>query len=126
MKKYFLLTLYLLSISSITHAENFVQGNVQEMLDKSKLERICIDFKLLKSALDLYRLDHYKYPTTEEGLKMLVQTDKVTKEPLDPWSTPYQYKNNSMDISLSSLGADKKTGGNGLYADITLDSCIAE
>jgi len=87
----------------------------------------------LQSALERFNIHLDRYPTTEEGLKALVETpagdeDKkwrgpyVTKLVSDPWGVPYEYKapgtRNQGRFDLWSKGADKADGGEGEAADI--------
>ena len=92
------------------------------------------DFSL---ALDSYQLDNGNYPSTEQGLKALIEkpTGKPEAEnwhgpyltrkkiPLDPWGNPYVYvcpgKHNPDSYDLMSYGKDGKEGGDGYNADIT-------
>ncbi len=91
------------------------------------------DVGALMAALKLYRLDNQRYPTTDQGLKALVE--KPTAEPVpknwktggyldklprDPWGNPYQYLQPGVhgDVDVFSLGADGQPGGTGNDADI--------
>ena len=91
------------------------------------------DVGTLVQAFKLYRLDIGRYPTTEQGIKALVE--KPTSEPVpqnwkaggyldsipkDPWGNPYQYANpgTRSEIDVFSYGADGKPGGTGNDADI--------
>ncbi|MDO9225128.1 MAG: type II secretion system major pseudopilin GspG [Pseudomonadota bacterium] len=91
------------------------------------------DISSLSQALKLYRLDNFRYPSTEQGLTALVT--RPTSEPLppnwkgggyldrlpkDPWGSPYQYLNPGVhgEIDVYSLGADRESGGEGDGADI--------
>ena len=91
------------------------------------------DVGTIVQALKLYRLDIGRYPTTDQGLKALVE--KPTAEPVpqnwkgggyldslpkDPWGNLYQYSNpgTNGEIDVYSFGADGKSGGTGLDADI--------
>jgi general secretion pathway protein G len=91
------------------------------------------DVGTLVQAIKLYRLDIGRYPTTEQGVKALVE--KPTTEPIpanwkaggyldsvpkDPWGNPYQYSNPGTrgEIDVYSFGADGKSGGTGTDADI--------
>jgi general secretion pathway protein G len=90
--------------------------------------------KMLKGALQTYRLDVGRYPTEEEGLMALVQKPADARAaakwqgpyldgelPLDPWSNAYQYANKpsgSNDFTLYSLGADGERGGSDLDQDV--------
>ena len=74
------------------------------------------------------------YPTTEQGLRALVNVPAdarrqdqyrpggyLRKLPLDPWGSDYQYRNEARAgrVEISSLGADGAPGGEGLDADIS-------
>jgi len=87
----------------------------------------------LDQALDMYRLDVGRYPSTEQGLEALwakpdddadAQRWKgpYLKKPVekDPWKNPYVYisPGEHGEYDLSSLGADGKEGGEGDNADI--------
>ena len=91
------------------------------------------DVGTIVQSLKLYRLDIGRYPTTEQGIKALVE--KPTSEPIpqnwkaggyldalskDPWGNPYQYSNpgTRSEIDVYSFGADGKQGGTGTDADI--------
>lgn len=99
-------------------------------LSKSERETARAQISLLESALDLYRLDMGKYPSTEQGLSALRinagnsedwDGPYLPKEiPLDPWGNPYQYKSPSEhgDYEIVSLGADGSQGGEDQNADI--------
>jgi general secretion pathway protein G len=81
--------------------------------------------ELLGTALDTFRLDVGRYPTTEEGLKALREKPSGVEEwqgpylpkeiPLDPWGRPYIYKSPGEhgDYDLISYGRDGVPGGEG-------------
>lgn len=81
-----------------------------------------------KTALQLYKLDNVRYPTTSEGLEALIRNasgknylNDVESIPKDPWGNPYQYTcpgQNGRDFDIVSLGADGAIGGEGENADI--------
>ena len=85
---------------------------------------------LLESAVDTYRLDIGRYPTTEQGLEALREKpdgiDKwdgpyLRKElPMDPWGNPYVYESPSEhgEYAIMSYGADGSPGGEGDDMDI--------
>ncbi len=85
---------------------------------------------LLESAVDTYRLDIGRYPTTAQGLEALRQRpdgiDKwdgpyLRKElPMDPWGNSYVYESPSEhgEYAIISYGADGKPGGEGIDMDI--------
>lgn len=81
------------------------------------------DILAIQSALDLYKLDNGRYPTTEQGLEALVH--KPTSEPIprdwksdgylqklpvDPWGAAYQYINDNDKVHLFSYGPKGKEG----------------
>lgn len=93
-----------------------------------KVARSQID--AFEKALESYRLDTGRLPTTEQGLEALMtQPSGVTKwrgpylkksVPPDPWGKPYQYKQPGEhgDFDIVSFGRDGKPGGQGDDADI--------
>ena len=101
-------------------------------VDSSKVQAAQTQVKMLRGALQAYRLDVGRYPSTEEGLAALVRSPpEVTaywsgpylddEVPPDPWRTPYQYHypaDNLQGFALFSLGADSATGGEGIDADV--------
>src|SRR4051812_23169791 len=92
------------------------------------------DIAAISQALQLYKLDNQRYPTTEQGLQALVQKPTsgpaangwkeggyLPKLPKDPWGNPYQYLNPSLhgsEFDVFSLGADGQPGGAGEDADV--------
>jgi general secretion pathway protein G len=94
-----------------------------------KLARAQID--ALEKALDQYRADTGRYPSTEQGLAALMAAPGNEPRwggpylkrslPLDPWARPYVYRQPGEhgEIDLSSLGRDGLPGGSGDAADIT-------
>ena len=86
----------------------------------------------LESALERFNIHLDRYPTTEEGLKVLVEPpsgdDKKWRGPYikvlrpDPWGSPYQYRNpgthKTSGFDVWSRGADGADGGEGDGADI--------
>ncbi len=89
------------------------------------------DVAQIMQALKLYRLDNFRYPSTQQGLQALVA--KPVEEPIpqrwqayldklpkDPWGNPYQYLSPGTrgEIDVFSLGADGKRGGEGFDGDI--------
>ena len=91
------------------------------------------DIAAISSALDLYKLANYDYPTTDQGLQALVTkpsgspepqnwTQQLSKMPKDPWKREDQYLSpgeDGRDYDLYSFGKDGRPGGEGEIADIT-------
>jgi general secretion pathway protein G len=86
----------------------------------------------LDKALQAFRIDVGRYPTSSEGLQALVAPPAGETRwrgpylkdavPPDPWGSPYQYRYPSekgKDFDLLSLGHDRAPGGTGADADIT-------
>ncbi len=110
-----------------------VVPKIMDRPDAARVTRVKHDLRALQSALDLYRLDNFVYPSTDQGLEALVTRPAGAPEarnwkaggyldrvPGDPWGTPYQYLNPGEhgEIDLYSLGADGQPGGEGVNADI--------
>lgn len=93
-----------------------------------KVARAQID--ALEKALETYRFDVGRYPTTEQGLEALMKAPPGVPKwqgpylkkavPPDPWGKPYSYKipGEHGDFDIMSLGRDSKPGGSGEDADI--------
>jgi len=89
------------------------------------------DIRALESALNLYKLDNFVYPNTDQGLQALVSKPSGTPEPRnwkqyiprlpkDPWGSDYQYLAPGVqgDIDIFSFGADGQLGGEEANADV--------
>ena len=99
--------------------------------EKAKIKAAKAQIELLSTALDTFRLDVGRYPSSEEGLDALVRkpgsVDKwdgpyLKKDmPLDPWSKAYVYKSpgDHGAFDLLSYGADGVAGGDGDNKDVT-------
>ncbi|MCD6681890.1 MAG: type II secretion system major pseudopilin GspG [Burkholderiaceae bacterium] len=99
--------------------------------DEARVKAAQTEVAQILQALDLYRLDNYRYPSTEQGLMALAERPTVDpvpanwkpylkQAPVDPWGKPYQYLNPGVrgEIDVFSLGADGRPGGEGIAADI--------
>lgn len=108
-----------------------VAPRVLNRLGESKQKIARTQLEMLESALDQFKLDTGRYPTTEEGLEALIKNPgikgwngpylKKNKIPKDPWGRDFIYKcpGEHGEYDLYSLGADGKPGGKGENADIT-------
>jgi general secretion pathway protein G len=96
---------------------------------KGKQSAARTQIEMLGQALDSYRLDIGKYPSTSEGLNALVTNPGVEGwdgpylkkgVPNDPWQKPYQYQSPGShgDYDLFSYGLDGAAGGEGENKDI--------
>jgi general secretion pathway protein G len=111
-----------------------VVPKIIENVDKARVTRAQSDIRGIETALDLYRLDNFKYPTTEQGLQALVTQPNdptitnwraggyLPTLPKDPWGNIYQYQSpgaDGRDYDIISYGRDGKPGGEGYDADIS-------
>jgi len=98
-------------------------------IGKGKQSAVKTQIELLGQALDTFRLDTGRYPTTGEGLEALLTDPGVNNWdgpylkkaiPNDPWGRPYHFESpgNHGDYDLYSLGADGSPGGEGENKDI--------
>ncbi len=96
-----------------------VVPQVMDRPDTARLVKADSDIKAIESALDLYKLDNFKYPTTEEGLEILVPKYLKSMQQ-DPWGQPYYYLSpgDKGVIDIYTHGADGQKGGEGVNADI--------
>ena len=101
--------------------------------DTARVQAAQTDIRTISAALDVYRLDNFNYPSSEQGLEALVAKPAgfpepknwnpdgyVKKLPTDPWGSPYIYERFDSQVNLYSLGADGAEGGAGTAADIRL------
>jgi general secretion pathway protein G len=99
--------------------------------DQARITAAQSDIRSLANALDIYRLDNFQYPSTDQGLEALADKPNgfpepkhynpegyIKKLPSDPWGSPYIYESADRGFMLFSLGADGTEGGEGLGADI--------
>lgn len=100
-------------------------------LGKAKTDTAKIQIQALSAAVDMFRLDNDRYPSTEEGLQALVAKPgnaerwngpyvKKDSSLSDPWGQRYQYRapGEHGEFDLFTLGADKAQGGTGENADV--------
>ena len=125
----------LVVLTILTLISAIVVVNVLPERDRAAVRKAKIDIGVLETALDQYRLDMLRYPTTEQGLNALLNVPGDVRQPenyrpggylrgvlpVDPWGSPYQYRipgDRGGAFDLYSLGADGEPGGEGLDADI--------
>lgn len=109
-----------------------VVPNLVGKSDDAKVKLVQVQMKQLEEALKLFRLDNGRYPTTEEGLQILIKLPDGTdlpnysrsgylggkSLPKDPWGSEFIYVRKGGDFEIISLGADRKEGGEDMEADI--------
>jgi len=111
-----------------------VVPQIIDKVDIAKVKRAQSDIRAIQTALDLYRLDNFKYPTTEQGLQALVKqpadptitnyaaSGYLKSLPKDPWGNVYQYVSPGADgreYEITTYGRDGKPGGDGYDSDIS-------
>lgn len=107
--------------------------NIIGRTDDARVAKARQDISALQSALNLYKLDNFYYPSTQQGLEALVQKPGgepparnwksggyVQKLNKDPWGNDYQYLQPGTrgELDIFSYGADGKPGGEGPAADV--------
>ncbi len=107
-----------------------VVPKIMDRPDDARIAKAKQDIQAISSALNLYKLDNFTYPTTDQGLEALVKPPAGAKHwrqggyldalPIDPWGHPYQYLSPGQHgaFDVYSLGADGQPGGTGANADI--------
>ena len=112
----------------------FVVPKLVGRTDDAKIVKAKSDIQAIETALKLYKLDNGKYPTTEQGLKALIEPPETgdadnwrqggyldkKSVPKDPWNNEYIYMSPGLhgDYDIISYGADKMPGGENENADI--------
>ncbi|MBA6263939.1 MAG: general secretion pathway protein G [Colwellia sp.] len=102
-----------------------VVQNLMGNMDTAKIQKAVQDINALETSLSMYKMDNYKYPSTEQGLDALVEeTDVeplprrfpnggyVKRLPDDPWGNEYQLLNpgENGDIDIFTMGPDGEPG----------------
>jgi len=108
---------------------------VLDRVEESRVQKVKADFKALQTALKLYRIDNFVYPTGEQGLQALVTKPSLAPVPrnwkssgyidqlqTDPWGRPYLYMSpgEGHEYDIYTLGADGVSGGDGPNADLSI------
>lgn len=103
-------------------------------VDEARIATARIQIKQVENALEFYRMDNSHYPSTEEGLRALIEPPpnarhfppggylKSREGLMDPWENEFQYESpgqhNPHTFDIWSLGADGTAGGTGQNGDI--------
>jgi general secretion pathway protein G len=114
-----------------------VAVNVAGRIDVARATTAKTQIMNIETALEFYRSDNGRYPTTEQGLDALVHEPSVdplprmyppggylkgSKVPVDPWGVPFEYeapgRQNPNGVDSWTLGADGKPGGEDVNADL--------
>jgi general secretion pathway protein G len=102
-----------------------VMINVLPSQDRAMREKARADIAVLEQAVETYRLETLRFPTSAEGLQALVNPPGrdggyIRRLPQDPWGNPYQYAFPGQQgrFDIYSFGADGVKGGEDNNADI--------
>jgi general secretion pathway protein G len=108
-----------------------IAPNVISRIDDAQAVKVKQDIRTIEGALKLYRLDRFRYPSSDQGLEALVTPPADSSEkwpaggyldrlPKDPWDRPYYYENpgKNGEFDIYTLGRDGQPGGEGPDADI--------
>lgn len=136
-KKGFTLIELLVVIVILSILATFVGSKIMSKPEEARRTQAKIQIEALENALKMYKLDSGEFPSTEQGLKALVEKPAVgnvprswreggyldkNKVPKDPWKNEFVYLSpgirNPDGFDLFSYGADGKAGGEGNDADI--------
>ena len=104
---------------------SMVVPNLMGSQERANLQKAISDINALETSLSMYKMDNYKYPSTEQGLEALVtETDiepsprrfpeggYVKRLPNDPWGNEYQLLNpgEHSNMDVFSMGPDGEAG----------------
>lgn len=105
---------------------------IMDRPNEARVVRAKNDIASLSSALELYKLDNFNYPSTDQGLEALVTKPGGDPEPVnwnrsgyvkrlqkDPWGRDYVYTYEDGDFEIISFGSDGTEGGDDFNADIS-------
>lgn len=110
-----------------------VVPRVMDEPDRARVVKAQQDIQAIVTALNMYRLDNYVFPSTEQGLDALVRRPSGQPEapnwrpggyldrlPVDPWGRPYQYLYPGVrgEFDVWTWGANGMPGGEGMNAEI--------
>lgn len=101
----------------------FVLPNLTGKSEEAKEKIVCIQMKSISQTLKLYKLDNSAYPTTQVGLKILVEKNYFEDGnlPKDTWGNDFIYVQNEESFDLISMGIDKKES---TEDDIYFSKCL--
>lgn len=110
----------------------YIAPKVSGRADDARVAKAKSDIRVLESSLELYKLDNFTYPTTDQGLQSLAEKPSGSELPHwrkggyikklsnDPWGNAYIYSKpgEKGEFDIMSLGADSAQGGEDSAADI--------
>ena len=110
----------------------YIAPKVAGRVDDARISKAKSDIRVLESSLELYKLDNFSYPSSDQGLKALTTRPSgsnaknwreggyIKKLNKDPWGNEYQYQfpGANLEFDVFSRGADAAAGGTDDAADI--------
>ncbi len=119
----------------LTILASFIAPRLMGRPDEARRSQARVQIEGLETALKMYKLDNGNYPTTEQGLRALIEPPSAgklagnwreggylekSKVPKDPWGNEFVYVSpgGHGEFDLSSKGADGEVGGDGKNKDI--------
>ena len=107
-----------------------VTVNVRGYLIRAKQDAARSELATIINAVETFYTEHDRYPTNDEGLRILAEPSPrlpeplLDREPVDPWGRPYLYNQPGRDgpYEVLSMGADGREGGEAASADADLGS----
>lgn len=100
-----------------------VVPNIMDRPDQARISAAKNNIKAIESALKMYKLDNFNYPSTDQGLEALAKKPGgkpeapnwnryMDKVPKDPWGRPYQYLEPGKhgEIDIFSAGPNGRIG----------------
>jgi len=136
-EKGFTLLEILIVVTILGILASLVTVRIMDRPGEARIMKATLDIETLESALKLFRMDNAFYPSTEQGLRALVERPSVGRVPQkwrdggylekerlpkDPWGNEYLFLSpglHNRDFDLWSYGADGEEGGEGEDRDIT-------
>ncbi len=110
----------------------YIAPKVAGRAEDARIAKAKSDIRVLESSMELYKLDNFSYPSTDQGLDALVSKPSgeelkhwrkggyIKKLNRDPWGNDYQYQipGGNGEFDIYSFGADSAVGGSDKAADI--------
>jgi len=110
----------------------YIAPKITGRVDDARISKTKSDIRVLESSLELYKLDNFSYPSSDQGLKALITKPSgsntknwreggyIKKLNKDPWGNAYQYQfpGSNGEFDVFSTGADAAVGGSDDAADI--------
>lgn len=110
-----------------------IAPQILSRVDDARIAKAKQDIQAIETALTMFKLDNFRFPSTDQGLASLAQRPNdpsirnwreggyLPRVPKDPWKNDYQYSfpgSRGGEYDLYSLGADNQEGGEGANADV--------